>query len=219
MILGAHLWPTPDDNDAEFESLALIEFDQADLPWRYTPAAANASGQLRPWLTLLVFEEGEATITPPTPSLKQAVVTVQNGAALPDLAQAWAWAHTQFIGKNLSEAQLSSSIKRAPGKFASRILCARLLESNKSYTACLVPTFARGAALASNEPHRLLPRQAPAGRPRPDNLPSSVRDSVSEHPRSRAPMSAATLVRAVLSPSELSTSLRRAGAWPDGPTP
>ena len=51
------VWPTPDDNDAEFESLVLIELDQADLPWRYTPAAANASGQLRPWLSLLVFEE------------------------------------------------------------------------------------------------------------------------------------------------------------------
>jgi hypothetical protein len=161
------VWPTPDDNDAEFESLALIEFDQADLPWRYTPAVANASGQLRPWLALLVFEEGEASITPPTPSLKQTVVTVQNGAALPDLAQAWAWAHTQFIGKNLSEAQLSSSIKGAPGKFASRILCSRLLESNKSYTACLVPTFARGAALASNgtPPDDTVDALAPAWQP------------------------------------------------------
>src|SRR4051812_29923977 len=26
-------WPRADDNDAEFGTLALIEFDQADLPW------------------------------------------------------------------------------------------------------------------------------------------------------------------------------------------
>ena len=121
------VWPTPDDNDAEFESLVLIELDQADLPWRYTPAAANASGQLRPWLSLLVFEESEASLAPPTPALKQAVLTVQNGAGLPNLAEAWAWAHTQFIGKNLTEAQLSSSIKGAPGEFASRILSCRSL--------------------------------------------------------------------------------------------
>ena len=36
----ARVWPKPDDNDAEFIPYALIELDQADLPWRYTPAAA-----------------------------------------------------------------------------------------------------------------------------------------------------------------------------------
>src|SRR5262245_45529256 len=30
--------PRANDFDAEFVPYALIEFDQADLPWRYTPA-------------------------------------------------------------------------------------------------------------------------------------------------------------------------------------
>jgi hypothetical protein len=146
------VWPKPNDNDAEFESMALIEFDQADLPWRYTPSAPTATtppgGQLRPWINLLVLKESEASIAPPTPSLKQTVVTVTNPAALPNLAEAWAWAHTQFIGQNLAAEQLPNKIKGAHGQFASRIISPRLLEPSTSYIACLVPTFERGAVLA-----------------------------------------------------------------------
>jgi len=42
----------------------MVEFDQADLPWRYTPAkhagsAPGKTGKLRPWLTLVVLVEGD----------------------------------------------------------------------------------------------------------------------------------------------------------------
>lgn len=52
-------WPLADDNDAEYQHLALIEFDQADLPWRYSPAKDN-NGRLRPWFNLVVLEEKDA---------------------------------------------------------------------------------------------------------------------------------------------------------------
>src|SRR3954471_13576404 len=52
-------FPKPDDNNAEAGFLAYVELEQADLPWRFTPAAIPASpspnaDRLRPWLTLLV---------------------------------------------------------------------------------------------------------------------------------------------------------------------
>src|SRR5215831_14128957 len=52
-------WPKPDDFDAEFIPYALIEFDQADLPWRYTPATRTGdptthTDHLRSWFSLIV---------------------------------------------------------------------------------------------------------------------------------------------------------------------
>src|ERR1041385_602134 len=34
-------YPRANESDAEFHHLAMVEFDQADLPWRYTPAKAT----------------------------------------------------------------------------------------------------------------------------------------------------------------------------------
>ena len=40
--------------------LPYIEFYEEDFPWRYTPAHADeAAHRLRPWITLVVLEEGE----------------------------------------------------------------------------------------------------------------------------------------------------------------
>ena len=87
-------WPPPDDNDAEYLHLAAIEFDQADLPWRYTPASASSANILRPWVTLLVLKDGEGTLQAPTPQLPIATVSIGTPTAsiLPDLTKAWAWA-------------------------------------------------------------------------------------------------------------------------------
>jgi len=53
------VYPRRDDNDAEFEHFAMVEFDQADILWRYTAAKAHGDAaakedKLRPWLTLVV---------------------------------------------------------------------------------------------------------------------------------------------------------------------
>src|SRR6185436_4554377 len=50
--------------DFESNYLPYIEFYEEDFPWRFTPAtAANALEQsrLRPWIFLVVLEEGEIT--------------------------------------------------------------------------------------------------------------------------------------------------------------
>ena len=60
-------FPPPNDNEAEAGFLVYIDFDQVDLPWRYTPAAfagsisqtpGQSTDRIRPWLTLVVLEEG-----------------------------------------------------------------------------------------------------------------------------------------------------------------
>src|SRR5438128_9464921 len=39
-------WPRPNVFDAEANLFPLIEFDQADLPWRFTPAAPAVNDRL-----------------------------------------------------------------------------------------------------------------------------------------------------------------------------
>lgn len=51
--------PRTDENDAEPSYFTAIEFDQADFPWRYTPASADARGRLRPWIVLAVVTPAE----------------------------------------------------------------------------------------------------------------------------------------------------------------
>jgi hypothetical protein len=143
-------WPKADENDAEFGNLALIEFDQADLPWRYTPSTETTSHRLRPWINLIVVEEDGVTVQPPTPTIKQARITV-DPHTLPNLNESWAWAHTQFEGAKTDATAAAARIKAKSGLFASRIICPKVLESNKRYLACLVPTFLRGQRIGTGQ--------------------------------------------------------------------
>ena len=149
-------WPKPNDFDAEFIPYALIEFDQADLPWRYTPAAASGvitshTDQLRPWFSLIVVPAAAVTLDAPTPQQKLAVLHVA-AADLPSPADLWAFAHTQFTGENLTEDQAKTQIKGAPGQFVARLMSPRLLRPKTEYLACLVPTFKRGQMIGTGTP-------------------------------------------------------------------
>ena len=142
--------PLANESDAEFKHFAAIEFDQADLPWRYTPAAALSNGQLHPWFTLLVGTAQEISVTPATPAQKLPVATVQ-GAALPFLSQGWAWAHVQLHGQAETSAgnpavtaPLAQVLAQQPGLFVARLLSSRVLLQQTAYIAILVPTFERG---------------------------------------------------------------------------
>ena len=50
------LTPRRDATNVEPNYLVAVDFDEPDLPWLLTPAAANAQGRLRPWLALVVVE-------------------------------------------------------------------------------------------------------------------------------------------------------------------
>ena len=140
------VWPRPGVNDAESNYFPLIEFDQADLPWRYTPAKATGQDRLRPWLCLIVLREDEiAAYEPATTSRVLPIVTVASAALLPKLDQTWAWAHVQVSGPlSISASEMSELFDTAPQRIISRLLSPRRLDPRISYTAFLVPTFERG---------------------------------------------------------------------------
>lgn len=138
--------PRRDASNVEPNYLVAVDFDDADFPWLLTPAAANAQGQLRPWLALVVVEDRDGVrISPPTreplPQLR-----IDSGARqeLPDLEKSWAWAHTQILVAMGSGAAAAPALQSDPDRHVSRLLCPRRLRPNAKWHACLVPAFDAG---------------------------------------------------------------------------
>lgn len=146
-------WPLADATDAEPSYFPLLEFDRPDLPWLFTPAAANDRDRLRPWIALLVFEqpggEDDAQMRQGQPL---SVVVVPGSAAwqLPEPNESWLWAHGQVTpdeGETVDAALTSD-----PRHNLSRLLCPRRLRPNMQYLACAAPAFDIGRKAGLGEP-------------------------------------------------------------------
>lgn len=148
-------FPRPNENQAEGDFLAYVEFDQVDLPWRYTPARVagaddptTPTDRIRPWLVLLVLIEGveflESDYRPPRGGEKLPQLTVNNpNLLLPKPDEIWAWAHVQGQAP-MTEQQLEQSLADRQGSLVARLLSPRKLTDTTAYRAFLVPTFRRG---------------------------------------------------------------------------
>jgi hypothetical protein len=139
-------WPRPGVVDAEANYFPLIEFAQADLPWRYTPARASAEDRLRPWIILAVLADDEIDReTPSVPGRPLSSIVVKDVVSLPGLGQSWAWAHVQVSGvTTLDPGQAAELLAREPARALSRLLCPRRLKDRARYRGFLVPAFERG---------------------------------------------------------------------------
>jgi len=134
--------------DFEPNYFPAIEFDRPDLPWIFTPAAANADGKLRPWLCLIVVRRQSDVTLRLDRSLPLPVLEIKANAQdqLPDLAESWAWAHAQVSGSARNTRSLEQSLGGSgnPALTLSRLLCPRRLDPLTDYLACVVPTFELG---------------------------------------------------------------------------
>lgn len=138
--------PRPASSDAEPNYVALIEFDPPDFPWLFTPAKAGTGEQLRPWCVLLVVDL--ARVDPPRTETGKPlpIITLSAEAAaseLPDLAESWAWAHTQVLTP-AGAVNIAAELADKPAANVSRLLAPRRLEPGHRYAACLVPAFDAG---------------------------------------------------------------------------
>jgi hypothetical protein len=165
-------WPAPGSANAEPDYLAIIEFDQPDLPWRYTPAAP-AGDRLAPWLCLIVATSDEfSSLEQATADRPLGMVTITAAAALPDLSQSFAWAHAEAIGEtSLAASTAATLMQSSPELVRSRILCPRQLEPNSIYTAFLVPTLELGRLAGLMTPQPTTPVAQPAWTSAPLTLP------------------------------------------------
>ena len=117
----------------------FVELARPDFPWMFSPVAPTGRG-LTPWLVLLV------TSQPPAPGIPLPVLTLDPTELLPDLAEAWAWAHAQVTvpGAVPDDRDVDLALRQAPDRARSRLVAPRRLDADKSYHACLVPAFATG---------------------------------------------------------------------------
>jgi hypothetical protein len=148
-----HVVPGPDESNAEFGHFAAMDLDQADLPWRYTPKGQPPDDKLAPWIALVVLEASEFVRQDATADRKLPLITVGSVTSLPDLTESWAWAHVQTAG-GTDSASLAAALTGKPGQVFARLICPRILQAQKSYSAFLVPTFNRGrlAGLGQDPP-------------------------------------------------------------------
>jgi hypothetical protein len=148
-------WPAPNVFEAESNYFPLIEFDQPDLPWRYTAACAEQTkDRLRPWLCLIALKDDEFEFENAAGHTRRLpVVRVKPHAPLPNLDEAWAWAHAQVIGARVKSAEeVQQVVKLSPRQVIARIICPRRLDQQTPYTCLLVPVFERGRLAGLNEP-------------------------------------------------------------------
>ncbi|MEM6888157.1 MAG: hypothetical protein AAF636_08465 [Pseudomonadota bacterium] len=163
--------PPPGALDMAPNLCPTVEFHAPDLPWQFTPGKVPGSQKLMPWLMLICVEEGtEGTLTVTDDGQHVLKVAPPEGRALsgtagvlPNLAEAWAWAHVQVTGV-AAEAQLSSDaleelLEREPHRARSRIICPRNLSPVTPYICALAPVFEVGRLSGlglSDAPTRIL---------------------------------------------------------------
>ncbi len=117
-----------------------VQFRTPDLPWLLTPARPRAD-RLIPWLVLVVVEERDG-VSLAAEGTTLPVLSVDEAAReLPDLAEAWAWAHVQV---DSDYADLAALMDATPELASARLLCPRCLAPDTGYLACVVPSFEAG---------------------------------------------------------------------------
>jgi hypothetical protein len=164
-------WPTSDAVNAESNYFPLLELSDADLPWRYSPAASDGD-RLTPWLCLIALEGDEIEQRfAATTGRPLAAVSVSSADSLPDLTQAWAWAHAQILvaqdpaPADYDTTAVGATLNQAPSQTTSRLLCPRQLQPRTAYQAFLVPSFERGRLAGLDQPTVGVDRLAPAWQP------------------------------------------------------
>jgi hypothetical protein len=143
-------------SDFEPNLFASVELAHPGLPWMVS-TAPDASGRVTPWLVLIVVEEqpGVALGTTATGELTLSIEPPAVPAKeLPDLRQAWAWAHAQSVGA-ASAVIDPKALAHAGGGALARLVAARRLEPARTYIACVVPSYASGALAWSGSEDRV----------------------------------------------------------------
>ena len=138
--------PRASSSDVEPNYFALIEFDPPDFPWLFTPAKAGAGERLRPWCVLIVVDLARVDAPRTESGRPLPILTLGAEAAateLPDLAESWAWAHTQLLAP-AGAVNIAAELADKPAANVSRLMAPRRLEPGRRYAACLVPAFDAG---------------------------------------------------------------------------
>src|SRR5262245_395644 len=151
--------------DFEPNYFPAIEFDRPDFPWLFSPAKADDTNRLRPWLCLIVLKKQDGVTIRIDRNLPLPALEIRSPARpdqeLPDLTESWGWAHAQVAGAQPQFAALKSSLGGDPALTVSRLLCPRRLDPLTEYVACVVPAFEQGRRAGLGQPVQSPDETAP----------------------------------------------------------
>ncbi|GGW39079.1 hypothetical protein [Streptomyces griseoloalbus] len=141
--------PPPGTADAAENVLASVELAHADLPWLLSPGTVATPGgpTPQPWIVLVVLAEDEAA--PPRAGHPLPVLTAPV-AALPPLAERWAWTHVEArLPDDVTDVESArrlteQGMRDHSAGVVGRLLCPRRLAPNRGWIAAVVPTTAAG---------------------------------------------------------------------------
>lgn len=139
--------PAANTTDAEPNFLAAVDFDAPELPWLFTPHGVPSDGRLTPWIVLVVVEDRSGVTLRQQPGWPLPRLAISSGAGqeLPDLADAWAWAHVQVLdAPSGTTAGLEQALLKDPDRNVARLVCPRRLKPNARWIAAVVPAFDAG---------------------------------------------------------------------------
>lgn len=135
--------PAPGSRSMPPNLFPTIEFNSPSLPWMVTPGGPDPTGQLQPWLALIVLPGGLDRLA--NVAGAQAPVVDVPADQLPTHQQLALWAHVQ----------LNADVAADASAFANgiaRIIAPYALRPTTDYVACLVPTFEAGRLAGLGQP-------------------------------------------------------------------
>jgi len=157
-------WPKAGARNAEANYFPLIEFDQADLPWRYSPQTTSGNN-IKPWLCVVAVPSGETKVFNPSPGQPLPVLNV-SASLLPDLSESDLWAHSQLHGPDISDDNaLAEALDNQANYFSARILSLNILSADTEYNAYVVPTLEAGRLAGLGLDNTGVPGMKPAWTP------------------------------------------------------
>jgi hypothetical protein len=128
-------FPAPNASDSEVTKLALVEFADFDLPWRYSPMLA-AGGELRPWLVLVVGQRAPNDIVLRPDGRVTLGLVAQSRHVLSESAR---WAHVQEVDGHSPIARVVAPPHTSPDGTPG-------YTEQTDYVACVVPGFDKSGA-------------------------------------------------------------------------
>jgi len=130
-----------------------VELHEPDLPWRHTPVGVDAQGRLPPWIVLVCVRMQDGVALRHDPRTQRPVLHVAGARVadeLPDLREAWAWAHVQISHVADGEDPIGDG-KQAPRHALARLVCPRRLQPFARYVCAVVPAYQAGVEAARGD--------------------------------------------------------------------
>ena len=129
-----------------------VELREPDLPWRHSPVGAK-NGRVPPWIVLVCVEVRDGVRLEWQRQSGCHVLHVDGALVqteLPDLSEAWAWAHVHVSGLADKDGPLDDA-GRPHERASARLVCPRRLRPFRRYLCALVPAFRAGVEAARGE--------------------------------------------------------------------